>query len=75
MVSLVVTLLAHGCPLQAIVVAFGFDERTVASWGARAGIQGPSKNIWSNNRATWDRCKLMKSASRVKGALCGWPWP
>jgi transposase-like protein len=39
-VSLVVTLLAHGCPLQAIVVAFGFDERTVASWWARAGGQG-----------------------------------
>jgi transposase-like protein/IS1 family transposase len=37
---LVVTLLAHGCPLQAIVVAFGFDERTVASWAARAGVQG-----------------------------------
>ena len=33
-------LLAHGCPLQAIVVAFGFDERTVAAWGARAGRQG-----------------------------------
>jgi transposase-like protein len=39
-VTLVVTLLAHGCPLQAIVVAFGFDERTVASWAARAGVQG-----------------------------------
>jgi transposase-like protein len=39
-VSLVVTLLAHGCPLQAIVVAFGYDERTVASWLARAGVQG-----------------------------------
>ena len=39
-VTLVVTLLAHGCPLQAIVVAFGFDERTVAGWVARAGIQG-----------------------------------
>jgi transposase-like protein len=39
-VALVVTLLAHGCPLQAIVVAFGFDERTVASWLARAGGQG-----------------------------------
>jgi len=38
-VTLVVTLLAHGCPLQAIVVAFGFDERTVASWAARAGRQ------------------------------------
>jgi transposase-like protein/IS1 family transposase len=40
MVSLVVTLRAHGGPLQAIVVAFGFDERPVASWGARAGIHG-----------------------------------
>jgi transposase-like protein len=39
-VSLVVTLLAHGCPLHAIVVAFGFDERTVAAWWARAGRQG-----------------------------------
>ena len=39
-VSLVMTLLAHGCPLQAIVVAFGFDERTVAAWGRRAGRQG-----------------------------------
>ena len=31
-VTLVVTLLAHGCPLQAIVAAFGYDERTVAAW-------------------------------------------
>lgn len=38
-VTLVLTLLAHGCPLQAIVVAFGFDERTVAAWIARAGRQ------------------------------------
>jgi IS1 family transposase len=38
-VTLVVTLIAHGCPLQAIVAAFGFDERTVADWLARAGLQ------------------------------------
>jgi IS1 family transposase len=36
-VTLVVTLLAHGCPLQAIVVAFGLDERTVQDWQKRAG--------------------------------------
>lgn len=36
-VTLVLTLLRHGCPRQAIVVAFGFDERTVADWQARAG--------------------------------------
>ena len=39
-VSLVVTLLAHGCPVQAIVAAFGFDERTIAAWWARSGRQG-----------------------------------
>jgi transposase-like protein len=36
-VMLVITLLAHGCPLQAIVAAFGFDERTVKDWWRRAG--------------------------------------
>jgi transposase-like protein len=37
LVTLVVTLLCHGCPIQAIVAAFGLDERTVADWQARAG--------------------------------------
>lgn len=36
---LVTTLMAYGCPLQAIVAAFGLDERTVAAWHARAGQQ------------------------------------
>jgi transposase-like protein/IS1 family transposase len=40
LVVTVVTLLAHGCPLQAIVAAFRLDERTVAAWWARAGQQG-----------------------------------
>jgi transposase-like protein len=37
LVTLVLTLLVHGCPTQAIVAAFGFDERTVADWQQRAG--------------------------------------
>jgi len=36
-VMLVITLLAYGCPIQAIVAAFGFDERTVKNWWQRAG--------------------------------------
>jgi transposase-like protein len=36
----VVTLLSLGCPLQAIVVAFGLDERTVRAWWLRAGHHG-----------------------------------
>ena len=74
-VSLVVTLLAHGCPLQAIVVAFGYDERTVAGGGhVPASKARRCRSIWSSNRATWDRCKPMRSASRNRAASCGWPW-
>lgn len=37
LVTLVVTLIAYGCPVQAIVVAFRLDERTVMAWQARSG--------------------------------------
>ena len=37
LVTIVVTLLCHGCPVQAVVAAFGLDERTVAHWRDRAG--------------------------------------
>jgi transposase-like protein len=36
-VTLVLTLLAHGCPVQAIVAAFGLDERTVRAWLWKGG--------------------------------------
>ena len=37
MVIQVITLLAYGCPIQAIVKAFDLDERTVCNWQKRAG--------------------------------------
>jgi transposase-like protein len=37
---IVITLLVYNCPVQAIVAAFGLDERTVRSWLGRAGEQG-----------------------------------
>jgi len=36
-VTLVITLLAYGCPIRAIVRAFGLEARTVAAWRDRAG--------------------------------------
>src|SRR5947209_15326732 len=39
-VALAVTFLSSGCPPQAIVHAFGLDERTVAAWQPRAGKHG-----------------------------------
>ena len=38
-VTQVITLLSHGCPLQAICAAFDLDERTVLDWHSRAGSQ------------------------------------
>jgi hypothetical protein len=35
----VVTLLAYGCPIQAIVAAFSLDERTVCRWQKESGNQ------------------------------------
>ena len=32
LIVIVVTLLAYGCPRQAIVHAYGLDERTIARW-------------------------------------------
>lgn len=39
LVVAVVTLLSYGCPVQAIVAAFGLDERTVARWQRESGAQ------------------------------------
>ena len=37
LILLVLALLAYGCPIPAIVMAFGLDERTVAAWQLKAG--------------------------------------
>lgn len=39
LVGVVLALLACGCPVPAVVFAFGLDERTVADWQVKAGGQ------------------------------------
>jgi transposase-like protein len=39
LIVIVITLLAYGCPVQAIVHAYDLDERTIAMWRDRAGTQ------------------------------------
>lgn len=66
LVTVVLTLLCHGCPLQAIVAAFGLDERTVARWQPRAGqhCQRRCISIWSVRvRWTWGRFRPMNCTS------------
>ena len=72
-VSLVMTLMAHGCPLQAIVVAFGYDERTVACWLARAGVQGQAVQAHLVEQPRdLGQVQADESASRPKEDSCGW---
>ena len=35
--TLVLDLVAHGCPIEAIVAVFGFQARTVRGWIGKAG--------------------------------------
>jgi len=37
LMTVVLTLLVHGCPVPAVVLAFGLDERTVRAWLLKAG--------------------------------------
>ena len=62
-----VTLLCYGCPLQAIVHAFGLDERTVASWRDRAGKHCQKVHQDVVEAATLDLMHVQADEIRVKG--------
>ena len=64
-VVIIVTLLAHGCPVQAIVAAFGFDERTIADWWARSGRQGQAVHEYLVEQPR-DLGQVQADALRVK---------
>lgn len=66
-VVIVVTLLAFGCPVQAIVRAYGLDERTVASWRDRAGTQCHRVHQAIVEQGQLDLVHVQADEIRVKG--------
>lgn len=66
-IVIVVTLLAYGCPVQAIVQAFGFDERTVASWRDRAGAHCKQVHHALIETGKLDLVHVQADEIRVKG--------
>lgn len=71
-VMCVLVLLAYGCPLQAIVKAFGFDERTVKEWWQRAGQQCEAVH---NHVVCWQALDLQHVQAdeikvKVQGGTC-----
>src|SRR5215470_15143839 len=73
LIVIVVTLLAYGCPIQAIVHAFGLDERTVAAWRDRAGQHGKEVHQALVHQGQLDLQQIQADEIRVKGrALFAW---
>lgn len=73
LIMLVVTLLAWGCPTQAIVHAFGLDERTVASWRDRAGRHCKLLHQALVEQSKLDLIHVQADEIRVKGrSLIAW---
>ena len=70
LVVIVVTWLAHGCPLQAIVAAFCPTRgRWRIDGPAPAGRARPSKRIWSSNPVTWDNVQADEIRAKTQGGI------
>jgi hypothetical protein len=67
LIVIVVTLLTSGCPVQAIVHAFGLDERTVAAWRDRAGMHCQKVHEEMVEREKLDLMHVQADEIRVKG--------
>ena len=73
LIVVVVTLLAYGCPLQAIVHAYGLDERTVASWRDRAGTHCQRVHQALIEQGQLDLVHVQADEIRVKGrSMIAW---
>src|SRR5438045_4431773 len=64
---MVVILLTYGCPIQAIVHAFGLDERTVADWRDRAGVHCQQVHQEIIEQGQLDLMHVQADEIRVKG--------
>jgi transposase-like protein/IS1 family transposase len=67
LIVIVVTLLAYGCPPQAIVHALGLDERTVARWQERAGAHCQRIHEKQVMQGKLDLTHVQADEIRVKG--------
>ena len=73
LIVVVVTLLSYGCPLQAIVHAYGLDERTVASWRDRAGAHCQGVHQALIEQGKLDLGHVQADEIRIKGrSMIAW---
>jgi hypothetical protein len=69
----VVTLLAYGCPVMAIVMAFGLDDETVRAWAKKAGVhcQGVHEHLMEQTGLDLEQVQADEIKVRKQR---GWVW-
>ena len=67
LIVIVMTLLAYGCPIQAVVHAYGLDERTIANWRDRAGMHCQKVHHDIVEQGKLDLVHVQADEIRVKG--------
>ena len=75
LVAIVVSLLAYGCPVQAIVVAFALDGRTIHRWQKESGrqCQRVHEHIVQAGGVLLAMFRPMSCECGSSVAWCGWP--
>jgi transposase-like protein len=64
--AIVITLLAYGCPTQAIVVAYQLDPRTVRGWLQRAGQHSQGVHEQTVGQRQWDLLHVQADEIKVR---------
>jgi len=67
MMTLVLTLLLHGCPVPAVVAAFALDERTVRTWLHKAGAHATTLHDRMVTDVTAHQVQADEIRVRVRG--------
>jgi transposase-like protein/IS1 family transposase len=67
--TLVLTLLVHGCPVPAIVAAFALDERTVRAWLHKAGAHAAALHERMAGGVAAHQVQADEIRVRVRGGL------
>lgn len=63
--ALVVSLLAHGCPAQAVMVTYGLSDKTVRDWQRRAGMHCEGVHEQMVMQRQWDLQHIQADEMKV----------
>lgn len=64
--TIVITLLSHGCPPQAVVAAYGLSDNTVRDWLRRSGMHCQQVHEQTIGQQQWDLQHIQADEMKVR---------